>query len=365
MVGAGHLQGGAGDDGVQLPGAHEVLAVGHALEGLVDLGVVLLGEVVAQLANHLHHLADLVVRVQAHPGGVADGHIGEGRLVLLVRLQQLVQLAGHPGQLRGAQVHGDVQGRALHLHEPGQLLERGIARGHRHALHAVHALGDGGGGAGRAHAHFVAHLHEQLRIGKGRDIFHHARNEGGELVRQQNAGGVAQRHPVRAGLDGGGDGLMQEFRLGPGGVHGGELHALTHAAGGLHLPDDRLQHGRGLLVAAVLHQRRGQGRQQVEPRMPRALHALPGLLQVAGSHVHRRDQRRGHHGRDGLAGQLVRLAAVHRGQLDAVHLQAVQAAGDLQLLLEGQRAALQGVHFSEGHVNQLNGLHGVTPRSKF
>ena len=103
-VDRGHLHGGGGHDGVQLPGADEVLFGGDALEGLVDPGVVLLRKVIAQVAHHLHHLADVVPGGEAHGGRAVVHPAVEGGAAAALALEQPPELGGGPAELRGPQV---------------------------------------------------------------------------------------------------------------------------------------------------------------------------------------------------------------------------------------------------------------------
>ena len=188
------------------------------------------------------------------------------------------------------------------------------------------------------------------------------RQEGGALVGGHHPGGVTQGHRLSAGGHGGGQDLVEEVPLGPGGVQGGELHMLRVVPGLGHQGLHQLQHGGSLLVAQVLHLHRGDGDHHVEGGVPGGLHALPGGGHALLGEAHGSGEPGGgHHGGDGLVAEHVGLLIPDGGQLNGVHLEAVQGPGDLHPLLEAQGRGAGLADLPQGDVGKFHSLHGASP----
>ena len=227
--------------------------VGDTQEGLVDFRVVLFREVVAHLPDDCGDVADGVVGVQGDTGDVAERDIFEAGLRLLDRSEDTAQLGNGALEVGGLQRSGDVHVGALLLNKGRDLVERRVTGRDGGALDTVRAGGEGSSRAGDAHAHLVGDLDIEFDVLHLGDVLFETGHEGRELVRQEDACGIAQGDAVGTGGDGSLHGFIEEVGLGAGGVDRGELDVLAEEAAEFDLILDEFQHGRGFFMAGVLH----------------------------------------------------------------------------------------------------------------
>jgi len=178
------------------------------------------------------------------------------------------------------------------------------------------------------------------------------------FLRRRVADGVGDVKRCRPGLDGDGQHLDQEVRIGASGVFRAELDIVAVGFGvGNHLPrslDDLLARH----VQFVLHVDVGRGQEGMDARFGRGLDGFPGLVDVvadgAGQPGDDGAIRRAYFLGDALDGQQVVRAGGREARLDDVHAQAGQLPGDFQLLGAGQAGAGRLLAVAQGRVKDEN-----------
>ena len=130
-----NLHGCARHDGVQFFGPYKMLLGDDAPECLIDLGVVFLTQIIAELAHHLDHFPDLVLFIQCDTHRVRERDIGKARDLLFLGHNDLLELGDHAVDLRDAHTGLDIEVGAAHLDKADHLLKSRIAVPDSRALH--------------------------------------------------------------------------------------------------------------------------------------------------------------------------------------------------------------------------------------
>ena len=133
------------------------------------------------------------------------------------------------------------------------------------------------------HAEVVLAVERDHALGQLRNRFEQLADHARDLVRSRAAHGVGQVDRVRARLDGGSNDARQEARIGARRVHGTELHVGCVRSRAGHA----LAHGRldlvGPAAQLVHHVDLGAADEDVDARLARRPHGLPGAVDVAGN----------------------------------------------------------------------------------
>ena len=106
-----------------------------APECLIDLGIVFLTQIIAELTHHLHHFPDLVIFIQRDTRRIRERDVGKARDLLFLRHNDLLELGDHTVDLRDAHTCLDIEVGAAHLDKADHLLQGRIAVPDSRALH--------------------------------------------------------------------------------------------------------------------------------------------------------------------------------------------------------------------------------------
>ena len=355
-IGRGDLHGGGGHDGVQLPGGDLLLFGGDGLECLVDLVQVLLAQVVAQVQHRLGHGGGVIVGGQEQTAVVILDTVVEGGAFLAAGLAHPGDLAGDALHLGGLKTTVGVVDVALGLQDLGHIGQGDQIQPVGGGLDLPGTVADGGEGAGIGHGQVIGAGDAETNRGKLGDVGVQVPEEGGELVGEHGTGGVADGDGLHACGNGGGEDLIEEGPVAPGGVVGHEFHVGAEGqAVGDGLPDG-LDHGRRLLVVQVLHLNGADGGADLQSRMPGVLQCVPGGLDALG--VQGDGDRNGaalDGGGHGFDPQGVDLGLDDGFQLDEVHPQLIQQLRHLDLLPEGKVRCLG--ELLHGHIADSDLVH--------
>ena len=232
--------------------------------------------------------------------------------------------------------------RVLHRHD--DLFQRGVARPLADAVDGALDLPRAAAqrrqrvGDGQAEI-VVAVGGEDHPVGIGHALAHGAEHAG-VFLRRGVADGVGQVDGRGAGLDRRVDALAQVVDAGAGGIHRRPLDVLDEVARAGNGRRNDLQH-LGLGLAHLVRQMDGRGGdERVDAPALGVLHGFAGAVDVgvdgAGEAGHGRVLHAAGDGRDGLE---VAVRGDGKTGLDDVDAHAVEALGNLELLLEGHGGA--------------------------
>ena len=192
-----------------------MLSLRDALESFVYERVVLIAQVVAELADGRGHIRDLIAAVKADVRSVLERDIREaGDSLLRVRYQDPLKLYHDPVKLCGAHACHQVKVCSPHLYELRQLLHGRIAALHRRALDSGRTVHNSCRRARQSHMDPVADLNIQFDFIQCRHICHDISDKRTELIRHHNTGGIRYRDLVCAGFHSRIERLEEEIMFG-------------------------------------------------------------------------------------------------------------------------------------------------------
>ena len=260
----------------------------------------------------------------------------------------------HPGHLAEDALHAGGADAALHIKAAapgGDDLGHGFQLDHvlpvGGAFDLVSPAANGGHGAGIRHGQLILAADAQGDLFQLRHSGVGIAKKFRNLIGKHHARGIAQRDHRGAGADGGADGLLQEGRIGPGGIVGNEFHLGAKAAALFHQVLDGGDHGLGLLAGQIFHLHGADRRGHLKAGMSGFLQGAPGngniFLRQTNGHG---NGAAADGGADGLDQQPVDFGAGDRTDLNHVNPQLVQVLDQLDLLPEAQAEALAGLAHS-------------------
>ena len=176
----------------------------------------------------------------------------------------------------------------------------------------AHREGLDGAGTGQLHRVIAGDLDEGiLHFGH---LLVQLCQEGGELIGQQHAGGIAQGDAGCTGGDSNADGLAQEVGFCAGRILEADFHITAQRGAVLHLVFNGGEHLRGLLAGDVLHLHAGDGRVDHQAGPAGLFKGVPGCVGFLGGQTGGLGQCGvGDHAAQRLDEDAVRLAARQHG----------------------------------------------------
>ena len=283
---------------------------------------------------------DRLVRLHRHPGDALDE---PARLVELLCAHVGVEL-------------GEV---AARLDRHDHLFERGVAGALAdpvdRALHLARAVEHASQRVRRRHPEVVVAVHGDARAIDVRHVLVQRGDQRAELLRDRVADGVGDVDRRRTLVDRCLEQLVDELRVGAGGVHRRELDVGAVPLG----PGDggarHLHHVLAVLAQLVRHVDLARGDEDVDPRRLRLRDRVPARLDV----VRVRACEAGDHRALHLAcDQRDRLEVARRGErearLDDVHVEPRELLRDLELVLDREADACRLLAVAEGGVEDID-----------
>ena len=295
-------------------------------------------------------------------GLVREGVLADDRLVgLELGARDAAHALARRVDLRRVDAGVGAEERVARLERHHDLLERGVAGALADAVEAAldlrRAAADRGEGVGDREPEVVVAVAGEDDVRRAGDAGEHVAEEVLVFLRHREADGVRHVDRRRAGLDRGLHDAVDERPLGAGAVLQRELDVLAERAGVLHALDRGLDDGVRRHPELALHVERRGGDEDVDARMPRVLHGLPGAVDVGlAAAGERRDDGLLRRARERLHG--LEVAGRGRGEagLDDVDAERLQVLKDEELVGEVHRAARGLLAVAEGGVEDSDAL---------